>query len=248
MQKLPITLAIVCLNEQNSIRRCIESVSFVDEVIVVDSGSTDDTQKIAAELGAKVIFEKWRGYGKQKQFAVEQAKNDWVLLLDADEALSPELASHIVEGFRNLDPETGYEFSRLSFHLGRWIRHGGWYPDWQLRLYNRKFSKWSEAELHERVISPKVQRIHKNILHWVFENLSDNVITNDRYSSIGALEYHKKGRRFHTLSLIFRPIGKFIECYFVKLGFLDGLPGFIIAVGAAYSLFLRYAKLWEMNK
>lgn len=246
--KLPLTLAVVTLNEEKSLRRCLQSVPFAAEILVVDSGSTDATIEVAKSMSAKVISEKWRGYGKQKQFAAEQASHDWVLFLDADEALSPELCLEIQNRFASLDNQTGYEFSRISFHLGRWIRHGGWYPDRQLRLYNRKFSRFSEAELHERVVSKRVEWIKENIQHWVFEDLSDNVVTNDKYSSLGALEYHRQGKKFSVLSLVFRPFGKFLECYFFKLGVLDGLAGFVIAIGASYSLFLRYAKLWELEK
>lgn len=246
--KLPISLVVITLNEEANIERCIKSVPFVDEVIVVDSLSIDRTVEIAESLGAKTFREKWRGFGPQKAFATEQAKNDWVLNLDADEALSPELAAEIVQKFSQLDPETGYLFKRRSFHMGRWINHGGWYPDLQLRLYNKKKSQWDSAGLHEKVQVQKKAKMRYDLLHWVFKDLSHQVVTNDRYSTLGAQGLKAKGKGFSYFKLFTKPVSKFIECYFVKLGFLDGMPGYIIAVGASYSIFLKFAKMWEMEK
>lgn len=248
MTKLPISLVIITLNEEAHIERCIRSAPFVDDVVVVDSFSTDRTVEIAEKCGARVFKEKWRGFGPQKAFAAEQAKNSWILSLDADEALSPELASEIAERFASLDPEAGYLFPRKSFHLGRWICHGGWYPDYQLRLFNKDKSRWNSAALHEKVEVKKILKVKRDLLHWVFDNLSDQVITNDRYSTLGARQLQESGARFSYLKLFFKPFGKFVETYVFKAGFLDGLPGFVISVGAAYSLFLKYAKLWELQR
>lgn len=246
--KLPISLVVVTLNEEANIERCIRSVPFASDVVVVDSFSKDRTVELAQKLGANVVQEKWRGYGPQKAFAVSKATSDWILSLDADEALSPELQAEIVERFATLKPETGYEFPRRSFHLGRWIHHGGWYPDAQLRLFHRQHSQWSQDALHEKVQVKSKERFQSDLLHWVFDDLSDQVITNDKYSSLGAGNLATSGKRFSLLKLILKPWTKFVECYFLKLGFLDGLPGFIIAVGAGYSIFLRHAKLWELQK
>lgn len=245
---LPLSLVVVTLNEEKNIARCLRSVPFADEILVVDSFSTDGTVEIAQSLGAKVLQEKWRGFGPQKRFGVEAAKNDWILALDADEALSPELAGEILSLFKGLDEKTGYLCSRRSFHLGRWIDHGGWRPDWQLRLFNRRHSNWSEAGIHERVQSPREARLPQPILHWVFDDLSDQVVTNDRYSSLQARERYERGERFSWSRLIFKPWGKFVETYFLKRGFLDGMPGFLISVNAAYSVFLRNAKIWELQR
>lgn len=248
MTKLPISVVIITLNEEAHIERCIRSVPFVDDIVVVDSFSTDRTVEIAEKCGARVFQEKWRGFGPQKAFATEQAKHAWVISLDADEALSPELAAEIMEGFVDLDPEAGYLFPRKSYHLGRWIEYGGWYPDYQLRLYNKTKSQWNSASLHEKVEVKKTLKMKRDLLHWVFDDLSDQVVTNDRYSSLGAKQLAASGQRFSYLKLIFKPFGKFVETYFFKYGFLDGLPGFIISVGAAYSLFLKFAKLWELER
>ncbi len=248
IKKIPLSLVIVTLNEEANIERCIQSVPFADEVILVDSFSTDRTVEIATSLGAKVVQEQWRGFGPQKAFATELTKNSWVLSLDADEALSPALAKEIQEKLSTLDPEAGYQIPRRSFHLGRWIDHGGWYPDYQMRLFNKQHSRWNFAGLHEKVEVKKKIKFRHPILHWVFKSLSHQVITNDRYSSLGAMELLEKGKKFSYLKFFFKPPTKFVECYFFKGGFRDGLPGFIIAVGAAYSVFLRHSKLWEMEK
>ncbi|WP_374032777.1 glycosyltransferase family 2 protein [Bdellovibrio bacteriovorus] len=246
--KLPISLVIITLNEEAHIERCIRSAAFVDDVVVVDSFSTDRTVEIAQKCGARVFQEKWKGFGPQKAFAAAQAKNDWVLSLDADEALSPELASELYESFHSLDPEAGYLFPRKSYHLGRWIKYGGWYPDYQLRLFNKSRSQWNSADVHEKVEVKRMLKMKRDLLHWVFDGLSDQVITNDRYSTLGAKQLTASGKKFSYLKLIFKPWGKFIETYFVKRGFMDGMPGFVIAVGAAYSLFLKFAKQWEMER
>ncbi|MEN0058814.1 MAG: glycosyltransferase family 2 protein [Bdellovibrio sp.] len=247
MTKLPLSLVIITLNEEAHIERCIRSVPFAGDVVVVDSFSTDRTVEIAEKCGARVLQEAWRGFGPQKAFATEQARHPWVLCLDADEALSPELAAEILENFQNLDPEAGYLVPRKSYHLGRWISHGGWYPDYQLRLFNKEKSHWNSAALHEKVEVRRKRKMRRDLQHWVFDNLSDQVLTNDRYSSLGAQQWAGEGKRFYLFKLLVKPPTKFVETYFFKAGFRDGLPGFIIAVGAAYSIFLKWAKLWEME-
>lgn len=245
--KLPISLVVVTLNEEANIERCLQSAPFVSDVVIVDSFSTDRTVELAQKLGAVVHQEKWCGYGPQKALAVTKAKNDWILSLDADEALSSGLQAEIMAKFASLKPEVGYEFPRRSFHLGRWINYGGWYPDAQLRLFHRQHSRWSGDVLHEKVQVKSKERFQSDLLHWVFESLSDQVVTNDKYSSLGAEKLAKSGKSFSLLKLIIKPWTKFMECYFLKRGCIDGLPGFIIAVSAGYSIFLRHAKLWEIE-
>lgn len=248
----PLSLAIICLNEAENIERCIRSVPFANEIIVLDSGSQDETQAIAKRLGAKVYDEEWRGFRAQKQRATDLCTNDWVLSLDADEALSPEAQEEIRSLFISpveLNQFDGYELPRKSWNLGRWILHGGWYPDRQLRLFHRQRAQWrGGAEVHERVWAEKVGQLASPILHWPFPEHSEQVATNNRYSTLGAKELFGRGKRFSLAKLIFKPYSKFIETYFLKLGFLDGLPGFIISVGAAYSVFLKFTKLWELER
>ncbi|MFS4461069.1 glycosyltransferase family 2 protein [Bdellovibrio sp. HCB2-146] len=247
-KKLPLSLVVITLNEEANIERCIRSVPFAEDIVVVDSFSTDRTVEIATKLGARVVQEKWRGYGGQKAFATDLASQEWVLSLDADEALSPELAEELQQKFANLDREAGYLLPRRSFHLGRWIDHGGWRPDYQLRLFNKKHSMWNSASLHEKVEVKWQASFEHPILHWVFKDLSHQVVTNDKYSTLAAEDLHRSHKKFSYLKLFFKPFGKFIETYIVKKGFLDGMPGFIIAIGAAYSIFLKFAKLWELER
>lgn len=247
MGKLPISLVIITLNEEKHIARCVRSVPFASEIIIVDSFSTDKTVEIATSLGARVIQEKWRGYGPQKSFASGLAKYDWILSLDADEALSADLAKEIAEIFTTLEPQVGYLLPRMSYFLGRWIRYGGWYPDYQLRLYNRQYSKWPEQLIHERVQAIAEKKLRSPILHYVFENISDQVQTNDKYSTLQAQQLFKIKKAFSIMRLLTKPPTKFIETYFWKMGFMDGLPGFIISMSAAYSVFLKFAKLWELE-
>lgn len=248
--KLPLSLVVITRDEEDHIGRCLASVPFADEIIVLDSFSSDKTVEKAKAHGAKVYQEKFQGFGPQKDRAVSLASHDWVLCLDADEALSEEAQKSVLDLFKNGEPKNcAYQFSRLSFHMRRWIRHGGWYPDWQLRLFNRKQAHWDAALIHEKVVvNGHVARIREPIQHWVFDNLSDQIQTNNKYSTLGAETLKKNGRHFHLVLLLAKPISKFFETYLWKRGFLDGLPGFVIAVGAAYSVFLKYAKLWEMEK
>ncbi len=257
MSKYPVSLVIIALNEEAKIARCIESAPWVDEVILVDSGSTDRTREIAKKLGSRVVEEKWRGYQQQKIFACSLAKNDWILSLDADEALSSELSEtlkNLCSGVSNPDlrfsfqKNDGIEFSRISFTHGRWIKHGGWYPDWQLRFFDRKRASWQARNVHERVEALHKVRLEQSIEHWPFDSLSEQITTNNRYSSLGAQDLFERGKKFSLMKLLFKPVSKFIETYIFKRGFMDGMAGFIISVGAAYSVFLKFGKLWEIQK
>jgi glycosyltransferase involved in cell wall biosynthesis len=246
--KLPISLVIITFNEEAHIERCIRSAPFVDDIIVVDSFSTDRTVEIATSLGARVFNEKWKGFGPQKAFAAEQAKNPWILSLDADEALSSELSHEIQQKFSTLDPQAGYLVPRRSFYLNRWISHGGWYPDYQLRMFNKEQSQWNSAGLHEKVEVKRQLKFLRDLHHYVFDDLHDQVQTNNRYSGLGAQALAERGRKFSYIHLLTKPPTKFVETYFFKAGFLDGIPGFLISVSAAYSVFLKWAKLWEIER
>jgi len=245
----PISLIVITRNAEGQIARCLNSVPFAADMVVLDCGSTDQTREIAEELGARVFVEEWRGFGPQKRRATELAKHDWVLSLDADEALSSESQLELQILLNGPEPEPeAFAFPRLSFHMGRWIRHGGWYPDWQVRLYDRRRTNWSDVQLHEKIVAAQPARLKHPIHHWVFKDLTDQMQTNNRYSSLGAEELNSRGRAFSLFNLIVKPKVKFFETYFWKRGFLDGMPGFVIAVGAAYSVFLKWAKLWERQR
>jgi len=244
-----ISGAIITFNEEKNIKRCIDSLKEVcDEIVVVDSLSSDNTVSIAKELGAKVIEQKFLGHIAQKQLAVDNCSNDWILSLDADEELSKELIEELKELIKKPLSAEAYSMPRVSFHLGRWIRHGGWYPDRKTRLFNKQKAHWGGYNPHDKVIvNGETKKLKNDIRHYVFKDLRHNIDTNNSYSSIMAEDLYKNGKKFSMMLLLFKPLGKFLETYVYKRGFLDGLPGFIIAVGAAYSMFLKYAKLWELE-
>jgi glycosyltransferase involved in cell wall biosynthesis len=249
MPRPPLSVTIITLNEEANIARAIESVrGFAQEILIVDSGSSDRTLTIARHLGAKVLTNPWRGYGQQKNFAQAQAANDWVLNIDADEEVSPELSVEIQQMMeRDFGKNvSGYSVPRLSKYLGRWIRHGGWYPNRLVRLSNRQQSAWTEPDVHEDlVVRGTVIPLAYDLLHYPFRTVSDQVMANLRYSRLGANSLIKRGVRKSLSKLVFKPIGKFLETYLVKKGFRDGIAGFIISVNAAHSLFLKYAYLFE---
>lgn len=243
-----ISLVIIAFNEERNIERCIKSVPFARQIIVVDSFSKDQTSEKAKALGAKVFQKEFLGFREQKNYALSLASESWILSLDADEALSVELAEEISNVLKNPSEFDAYKMPRLSFHLGRWIKHGGWYPDYQTRLFKKSAAKWSGGEIHEYVeVKGKVGVLKNNLQHFVFENIFDQIKTNNKYSSHGAIQLFKTDKSFSLLKLVFKPFGKFFECYFWKLGFLDGAAGFIIALAAAQSMFLKHAKLWELH-
>ena len=244
----PLTLAVITRNADAHLERCLRSVPFATDILVLDCGSTDRTRQVAEACGARFVTEEWRGFGPQRRRATALAKYDWVLMLDADEALSPESQAEVQSLLAGPMGDEAFAFPRLSQHMGRWIRHGGWYPDWQIRLYDRRQVNWSDAQVHEKIQSAHPVRLKEPLFHWVFKDLSHQVDTNNRYSSLGAEELHRRGRSFALFNLLVKPKVKFFETYIFKRGFLDGMPGFIIAVGAAYSVFLKWAKLWESQK
>ncbi|MEK6577733.1 MAG: glycosyltransferase family 2 protein, partial [Bdellovibrionota bacterium] len=220
------------------------------EIIVVDSGSSDRTLEIAKQLGAKVFTQPWSGYGQQKNFAQSKASNPWILNLDADEEVTPglkaEIQSQLLEVSEGRSEAKGFYFPRKTFYLGRWIKHGGWYPNHLIRLAEGAVSKWTEPHVHEELlVTGKVLGLKEPLHHHSFPGIIDQVSTNLRFSRLGSEDLMIKGHRPKLSKLILKPLGKFIETYFIKKGFLDGLPGFIISVNAAYSIFLKYAYLFE---
>jgi glycosyltransferase involved in cell wall biosynthesis len=249
MPRPPLSVTIITLNEEKNITRAIESVrGFAQEILVVDSGSTDQTAALARHLGARVLSNPWRGFGQQKNFAQQQATHDWVLNIDADEEVSPELAIEIQQALDKDEGSqiNGYSVPRLSRYLGRWIRHGGWYPNRLVRLSNRKHSNWSEPEVHEEnIVSGAVRPLRHDLLHYPFKDIRDQIHTNLRFSLLGSKQLLKRGKKRSVGMLLIKPVGKFLETYVVKQGFRDGIAGFIISVNAAHSIFLKYAYLFE---
>lgn len=246
MNQIPLTVVVITKNEESNITRCLTSVlGWVDEVVVYDSGSVDQTVQVASKLGARVVSGDWLGFGPTKKKATLLAKNDWILSLDADEEVSLDLKHEIRQRFASLDSESAYALPRKSYFLKKWILHGGWYPDRQVRLFNQKHSMWNQDLIHEKVQAKYVQNFENCLNHYVFKNLSHQVVTNDRYSTLQAQKMFNDGKKMNWFHFMTKPTVKFIECYFLKLGFLDGYAGYVIARSAAYSVFLKWAKLKE---
>ena len=249
--KMDLSLVIITLNEENSIQRCIESVKFAKEVIVVDSGSTDRTKEIAETLGAKVIHQEWLGYGAQKKFATQKATCSWVLSLDADEWLSESLQDEIQEVVsRDGMGYSVYSMRRLSQYMDKWIYHGGWFPDWQMRLFKNGYAQWDEAEeIHETIkTKEETARLAGIIYHKPFESIKEQVDVNFKYAKLIAEKKFKGGRRqYSPYPIILKTLSRFVENFIFKSGFRDGTRGFIIAVNSAQSYMMQLYHLYRKS-
>ena len=238
-----ISATVVTLNEERNIARALESLRCVDEILVVDSGSTDRTRDIAAALGARVIREAWRGYAAQKNFASESATHDWILSIDADEAVTEELEAEILELKRSGPKFNAYSFPRLAQYLGRWIRHSGWYPDRKVRLFDRRLGEWAGEYVHESVrVKSEWGRLEGKLLHFTCGSLSDHLRTLDRYTTLAAAELRAQNRPISVRRLTFDPVWTIFRTYVIRRGFLDGPQGIAIAWMAGLYTFLKYAK------
>ncbi len=244
---MKITATIITLNEERNIARAIESLRCCDEILILDSGSTDRTVELAGNLGARVIEAGWRGYAGQKNWAAEQASHDWILSLDADEALSETLEAEIWNVKKSGPRFDAYTMPRLARYLGRWIYHSGWYPDRKVRLYDRRKSQWVGDFVHESVKPHgSVGHLEHDLLHFTCESIAEHVKTLDRYTTLAAQELAARKVRVPLTSLIIDPPWNFIKTYFFQRGFQDGLEGLIIAYMAAFYTFLKYAKARNM--
>jgi glycosyltransferase involved in cell wall biosynthesis len=248
--KPKVSATVICKNEAHNIEDCLKSLSWCDEIVVVDSGSTDGTVELARKHTPKVIFNEWPGYVAQKNFALGEASGDWVVSLDADERCTPELHAEILKEIQNPDPNlAGFEVRRHVKYLGAWINHGGWYPDWKCRVVRRGRARWHGVDPHDKLIPEgPVKRIPADIHHFTYKDFAHQVRIINHFSDVVCAEYVKQGKKPSILQAIFHPPWKFFECYVWKLGFLDGFPGFVIAVGSAFYIFARYVKLWETGK
>ncbi len=240
---MKISATIVTLNEERNIARAIESLRCADEIVVVDSGSTDRTCEVAQKLGANVIHEPWRGYAAQKNYASSVASHEWILSIDADESVSEELEAEILLLKKEGPRCDGYSFPRLAQYLGRWIGHGGWYPDRKIRLYRRTKAEWTGDFVHESVCLTGVAgELQGNLLHFTCDSLSAHMRTLDRYTTLAAEEIVARGDRVPIDRLVFDPPWTFFRTYALRRGFQDGFQGFVIAWMAALYTFLKYAK------
>jgi glycosyltransferase involved in cell wall biosynthesis len=232
----PITATIITLNEEDRIVECLASLSCCDEVIVVDSGSTDKTRELATAKGARVFNRTWEGYSKQKNFAANQARNNWILSIDADERLSVELADEIA-AWRKTDQSTcAFSLPRRVFYLGRWIKHSGWYPDRKVRLYDRRFCRWEGDFVHESMrVDGNVGSLRGDLLHFPYRDWNDHIVRIERYTELAARAARSSGRPGSIGRLVAGPPLSFIKSFFLRVGFLDGWRGLAIAyMGARY--------------
>ncbi len=247
MPKLSVT--VITRNEAADIAAALASVSWADELIVVDSESTDETAAIARRSTGRVIVRPWPGYVEQKNFAASVATNDWILSLDADERVTPALADEIRALLSGTPSDRGYRVPRVSWHLGRWIRTTDWYPDHQLRLYDRRAAEWTGRHVHESVhVKGSVGRLRGELQHYPYRDISDHLETIDRYSTYAARQMHEEGRRAGFLQVAVHPPLAFLRNYLVRGGIRDGVPGFIISALNSYYVFLKLAKLWERTR
>jgi glycosyltransferase involved in cell wall biosynthesis len=246
--KLPLTVAIIALNAASQIGPCLASVDFADEVLVVDSGSSDATAEIARRHGARVEYKEWLGFGRQKQYAVSIARNDWVLCLDVDERVTEHLARAIREALAAGDYRA-WRMARRNRFLGRWLGHGEGYPDWTVRLFHRAHASWSNDEVHEAVLTTaQVGRLEGDLLHDSAEDVATYMTKQNRYTSLHAEALFKQGVRASYWRLIASPLARFVKFYLLRGGFLDGGPGFAHIVIGCNNTFHKYLKLIELEK
>jgi glycosyltransferase involved in cell wall biosynthesis len=244
-----ISAVIIALNEETHIGRCIQSLQGVaDEVLVIDSASTDHTKEIATSLGAKVLPLTWEGYAKTKNHANASAEYDYILSIDADEVLTKELRESILNIKDQL--QGAYSFNRLNNYYGSFLKHGGTYPDSKIRLFDKRTASW-QGDVHERLVlasGTAATTLKGDLEHYTCEDIRDHLNTIKKYSALAAGEMYKKGRSFSFLKLTIGAQLRFQSIYFFRLGFLDGIPGLLYAVMSAYAVFLRQAMLWELHK
>ena len=246
MEKLSVT--IITLNEEDNIRDALESVKWADEIVVVDSGSTDRTVEICKEFTDKVYHQDWLGMNGQKAFAKGQARCEWLLNIDADERVSDELAAEIKAVLESGSEIDGFFVPRRVHYLGRWINHSGWYPDHKLRLFKMDKGRWAGTDPHDKVVvSGKTSYLKADLYHYTYKNIENFVNVVNSFTTVAAVEYEKKGKGCGFINIVLRPVFTFFKKYFLKQGVRDGLPGFFISASSAYYVFLKYVKLWELK-
>jgi glycosyltransferase involved in cell wall biosynthesis len=249
MQIRPLTVTIITLNEAAHIAEAIDSASFADEILVVDSGSTDGTIDIARSKGARVLTREWTGYVDQKNYAAEHASHDWIFSLDADERI-PQVLAEEIHGILASDPPLrGYRVPRVTFHLGRWIRTTDFYPDYQTRLYDRRFARWRGRYVHESVtVDGPSGRLKNDLQHYSFSDLRDQLQRINHYSTLAARQMYESGRRTGPAEILIHPPAAFLRNYILRKGFLDGTAGLTISLMNAWSVGLKFMKLWELQR
>jgi len=247
---MDISVCMITFNNARTVGKALQSVaSWASEIIVVDSLSTDDTPGIVKKYTKNFEQRPWPGHSHQYNYCISKAKNEWVIFIDADEEIPPELATEIQERIeKDQGIYDGYIVHRRTFYLGRWIMHGGWVPDYEIRLFKKSKGAFAGG-LHANVkVRGKVGELENFYSHYNYRDIADQIETINKYSKIAATDMLKKGKRFSWIDLIFRPPFRFIKEYIAKRGFMDGMPGFVIAISTMYYVFTKYAKLWELGK
>ncbi|MDD5362440.1 MAG: glycosyltransferase family 2 protein [Ignavibacteria bacterium] len=242
-----LSVTIICKNEENHLRECLESVKWADEIIVVDSLSTDDTVSIAMEYTHKVFLQKWQGYAKQREFALSKTTNDWVFPLDADERCSPELKDEILSIINSKTNFSGFRIPRKSYFLKKWIKHGGWYPGYIIRLFIKENTVVTDRHVHEGYeVKGDVGQLKGAILHYTISSISDYVKKINNYSSLQALEKSEK-KQIKFSDILFRPAATFLQQFFIRKSFLDGIYGLMVTFFDVITNMLTYVKAWEIQ-
>jgi len=243
-----LSAVLITRNVASQLETCLSSCAFVDEIVIVDSGSTDATLDIAHHFNAKTVQHNWLGFGKQKQFAVAQASHDWVLCVDADERVSDTLRANILKELE-APRFQAYEFPRRNRFLGRWLRYGEGYPDLSLRLFDRRHANWSDDPIHEKVVTAgPVGRLAGDLLHESEQGLTDYLAKQNRYTTLQAEVLHARSQRAGLAKMLLSPLLRFIKFYFFRLGFLDGIPGLMHILVGCRNSFTKYAKLRAMRR
>jgi glycosyltransferase involved in cell wall biosynthesis len=244
-----LTVTVITRNEAANIEGALQSVQWADEIVVVDSHSVDETVAIAERHRARVVLHDWGGYSAQRNYAAEIAANDWILALDADERVPPELAAEIQRIMQEGSILGGYRMPRLSYYLGRWIHGTDWYPDYQLRLYDRRVGQFNGKRVHESV-ELKYGRpgtLQHGLQHYPYRDISDHVTSIDHYTTLAAEEWYAEGRRTNAFEVAIHPPAAFFRNYIVRRGLFDGMPGLLISILNSYYVFLKVLKLWELQ-
>ncbi len=240
---------MITKNEGRNIRQCLESVMWADEIVVVDNGSTDATEGICRAFQVRFFLEEWKGFSKQKNSAIAKTENEWVLSLDADERVSPELHREIAEVLKETPSHDGYFIARKNFFLGRWIRHCGWFPDYNLRLFRKSKGLFLERAVHEKVeIQGSLGTLGYPLEHYTYRSLEDFLERLDRYSTLAAQEMAKEGRKYRFRDVLFRPPFTFFQMYFLQGGFREGYLGFLLSTLYSFYTFVKYCKLRELHE
>jgi len=247
---MEISAVFITYNEERRLEPALKSVANIaSEIIIVDSLSTDETLKIARKYTNKIFERKWTNFADQKNFANCQASCPWILSLDADERISPELRQEIAELKKGEPLCSAFSIPRKVFYLGKWIRHSGWYPDRKLRLFRRDKARWEGDYVHEYlVVRGRVEKLKGSIHHFTYRSIADHLARINKFSDLGAQKLYAQKKQCRFYHLVFLPFSRFIKTFFLKLGFLDGFAGLVISVLTSYAIFIRYAKLREIWK